>query len=163
MGSVDAVLRPATEADLEATARIWHEGWWDAHPFLADRLGPSRTRESFVTRMAPRLRTTTLAEVAGRVVGLAVVIGDELEQLYVDRGARGTGVAQALIADAERRVAAAGHAVIWLAVATENHVARRFYAKCGWSDAGAFAYDAESLDGPVPVPCHRYERRLAAD
>jgi ribosomal protein S18 acetylase RimI-like enzyme len=91
-------------------------------------------------------------------VGLAALKDDELEQLFVDRHARGTGVAQKLIADAERRIAATGAPLIWLAVATENAPAVRFYEKCGWVRKAAFEYAAETPNGPVGVPCYRYER-----
>ena len=30
----------------------------------------------------------------------------------------------------------------------------------GWQDRGRFSYAAETRDGPVEVPCHRYEREL---
>jgi putative acetyltransferase len=153
-----ALLRPATEADVAEAARIWHQGWWDGHQSLAGQLGAERTPASFVPRMAQRIPHTTVAEAGGQVVGFAVVVGDELEQLYVDRGARGTGVARELIAHAERTVAAAGHRVAWLAVAEANDVAQRFYRKAGWRDAGPLEYRAETAGGFEPVACRRYER-----
>jgi ribosomal protein S18 acetylase RimI-like enzyme len=160
---VDPLLRPATADDVDALARVWHQGWWDAHPYFAPQLGAWRTLESFRERIAERVPTTTVAVVDGAVVGLAVLKHDELEQLFVDRSARGTGVAQRLIADAERRIAASGFPLIWLAVATENAPALRFYDKCGWSKKAAFEYQAETPNGPVPVPCYRYERRFEED
>jgi ribosomal protein S18 acetylase RimI-like enzyme len=160
--STDGIrLRPASAADLERAARIWHEGWWDAHSYLAPKLGPSRTLESFLTRMRQRLPNTTVAEGRDGVVGFAVVVGDELEQLYVDPSVRGRGVARELIAHAERQVAAAGFRAIWLAVATENHRAQAFYRKSGWRQTLTFEYEAETADAFVPVTCHRYERTLA--
>ena len=118
------------------------------------------SRESFRERIAQRVGTTVVAVRDGAVVGLAVLKHDELEQLFVDRSARGKGVATPLIQDAERRVAAAGYSLIWLAVATENHVALRFYDKSGWQRLQAFDYPAETPNGIVPVPCYRYERAL---
>jgi hypothetical protein len=50
----------------------------------------------------------------------------------------------------------AGHARAWLAVATGNARARRFYERSGWTDDGAFDYPAATEAGPIPVPCHRY-------
>lgn len=152
------VLRPARESDVEAAASIWHQGWWDGHQSLAAQLGAERTPESFVPRMAQRIPHTTVAEAGGQVVGFAVVVGDELEQLYVDRSARGTGVARELIAHAEQVVAAAGHRTAWLAVADANDVAQRFYRKAGWRDAGPLQYRAETAHGHEPVACRRYER-----
>ena len=153
-------LRPAREDDVDVLARIWHEGWWDAHPYFAPKLGAFRTLESFRERIAQRIGSTVVAVRDDAVVGLAVLKQDELEQLFVDRSARGKGVATPLIEDAERRVAAAGYPLIWLAVATENHVALRFYDKSGWQRMQAFDYPAETPSGIVPVPCYRYERAL---
>jgi hypothetical protein len=53
-------------------------------------------------------------------------------------------------------VAASGHRQAWRAVVPGNARARRFYQRCGWSDAGLFDYQAVGVAGPVPVPCHRY-------
>lgn len=80
--------------------------------------------------------------------------------MYVDRGHRGAGVAEDLLREAERQVAAGGFDEAWLAAATDNKRARRFYQRCGWEDRGAFDYDAETPGGPVAVPCHRYVRRV---
>ncbi|MFE0802779.1 hypothetical protein [Streptomyces sp. NPDC058812] len=41
-----------------------------------------------------------------------------------------------------------------------NARARRFHARQGWTDEGPFDYAAQGPDGPLPVPCHRYARRL---
>jgi hypothetical protein len=53
-------------------------------------------------------------------------------------------------------VAEGGHRRAWLAVASGNTRARRFYERAGWVDEGAFDYAAEGPDGSIPVPCHRY-------
>jgi hypothetical protein len=53
-------------------------------------------------------------------------------------------------------VRANGFGRAWLAVATGNARARRFYERQGWVDEGPFDYPADSADGPIPVPCHRY-------
>ena len=74
---------------------------------------------------------------------------------------RGTGVAAALLAEAERLVAAGGHERAWLAVAVGNARARRFYEKNGWIDEGVFDYPAATADRPTPVPCHRYVKPVA--
>jgi ribosomal protein S18 acetylase RimI-like enzyme len=83
-----------------------------------------------------------------------------VEQVYVAREHRGAGVAAALLTEAERQVKANGHDEAWLAVATGNARARRFYERSGWTDGGAFEYPAPTDGGPIPVPCHRYLRNL---
>lgn len=157
----DSQLRPATSADAVEIARIWREGWRDGHlGHTPEALLEVRTDASFDDRTAERLPQTTVATLDDQVVGFTVVVGDEAEQVYVDRGARGSGVAALLLAEAERQVATAGHPRIWLAVATGNARARRFYERSGWSDDGAFDYRADGPDGPIAVPCHRYVRDL---
>ncbi|WP_234335608.1 GNAT family N-acetyltransferase [Streptomyces albus] len=96
----------------------------------------------------------------GEVAGFVMVAGDEVEQVYVAADGRGTGVAGVLLAEAERLVGENGHDRAWLAVATGNARARRFYARQGWSDEGPFDYPAAGPEGPIAVPCHRYAKRL---
>jgi GNAT superfamily N-acetyltransferase len=154
-------LRPARPEDAEAVADIWFRGWRDAHLGLVPwELVDVRTEESFRTRAANRIPDTTVATVDGAVAGFVMVVGDELEQVYVGRASRGTGVAQALIAEAERQVKGNGHEAAWLAVVAGNARARSFYEKVGWMDEGLFDYPAASEVGPVPVPCHRYTKAV---
>ena len=75
---------------------------------------------------------------------------------------RGSGVAAALLAEALRQIAAAGHRQSWLAVIAGNARARRFYERSGWTDEGAFDYEARTADGMILVRCHRYVRPVAA-
>jgi ribosomal protein S18 acetylase RimI-like enzyme len=62
--------------------------------------------------------------------------------------------APALLTEAVRLVAAAGHPRAWLAVAAGNTRARRFYERSGWIDEGPFEYAAP--DSGVRLTCHRY-------
>ena len=57
----------------------------------------------------------------------------ELEQLFCASAAHGTGVAGALLAAAERALAARGAAVAFLFVVVGNERAARFYTKVFWS------------------------------
>ena len=154
-------LRPATADDAPAIARIWYYGWRDGHlGHVADELVALRTRESFDQRAAARVADTIVATVDGVVAGFIMVVGDEVEQVYVAGEHRGTGLAAALLTEAERLVAANGRDRAWLAVAPGNARARRFYERRGWIDEGLFDYPAATADGPMPVPCHRYVKRL---
>ncbi|HEV2783830.1 MAG TPA: GNAT family N-acetyltransferase [Actinophytocola sp.] len=127
---------------------------------MPDELVAVRTRESFDVRAAERVGDTVVAVVDGAVAGFVMVVGDEVEQVYVSQQYRGAGVAGALLAEAERMVGANGYGRAWLAVAPGNGRARRFYERNGWVDEGLFEYSAMSADGPVPVPCHRYVKRV---
>src|SRR5689334_10688857 len=106
---------------MAAVADLWHHGWHDAHVgHVPDGLTAARTLEAFHERAASRVPDTTVAEVDGRLVGFVMVVGDEVEQVYVAPAGRGTGAAATLLAEAERQVAAQGHAEAWLAVVAGN-------------------------------------------
>jgi ribosomal protein S18 acetylase RimI-like enzyme len=159
----EPALRPATAADVEQVARTWAAGWADGHlGHVPDELVALRTAASFRSRAAEQVGDTTVAEVDGRVAGFVMVVADEVEQVYVDRAHRGSGVAGILLAEAARQVAAAGHSRAWLAVATGNARARRFYERQGWVDEGAFDYPASTERGTLPVPCHRFVHDVTA-
>lgn len=154
-------LRAATPDDIEIIADVWHRGWRDGHVgHVPDALLPHRDFESFLRRVPERVAATTLAMVDGGVVGFVTLCGDELEQLYVDASARGSGAASVLIRHAERAIGRR-YQRAWLAVVAGNARARRFYAREGWTDAGPFDYAAQVAGGSIAVPCHRYEKPLA--
>jgi ribosomal protein S18 acetylase RimI-like enzyme len=154
-------MRPARADDLEAIAAIWCVGWHDGHDgHTPAELVRVRTKGSFRDRAEARLGQTTLVEVDGAVAGFVVVRGDEVEQLYVAAGHRGTGVAGRLLRVAAGIVAEGGYRRAWLAVASGNARARRFYERVGWVDEGAFKYSAEGPGGPIVVPCRRYSSRV---
>jgi len=150
-------LRPATADDAEDVARIWRAGWADAHlGHVPDALVAARTPASFPERARGRVADTTVAVRDGVVVGFVMTAGDEVDQLYVDRTARGGDVGGALLRHADQAIRAAGHPRAWLAVATGNAPARRFYARQGWVDEGRFAHRAPVPGGAVEVDCHRF-------
>lgn len=152
-------IRPAEPGDAEVVAAIWYAGWRDGHlGHVPEELVAVRTKESFWTRAADRVGDTTVAVVGPEVAGFVMVVGDEVEQVYVSSDHRGSGVAGVLLGEAERQVKANGHSEAWLAVATGNARARRFYERCGWTDGGAFDYPASVGDRTLPVPCHRYAK-----
>jgi GNAT superfamily N-acetyltransferase len=154
-------LRPARAEDATAIAQIWYEGWRDGHlGHVPDALLPARTRESFDVRAPNRVSDTVVAVIDGGVAGFVMVVDDEVEQVYVSKRHRGTGVADVLLAEAERLVQAKGHHRAWLAVVGGNARARRFYERNGWADEGVFDYPADSARGAIPVPSHRYVKRL---
>jgi putative acetyltransferase len=158
------LLRPATADDVDAIARLFHEGWHDVHPGLVpDGLTERRTAAAFHERVAQRVAETdetTVAEVDGEIAGFVMVAGDEAEQVYVDRRFRGSGVAGALLGEAERQIAAAGFDVAWLAVVRGNDRAQAFYAKHGWADEGDLDYPVTALGESFVSPCRRFTKRL---
>ncbi|WP_416952849.1 GNAT family N-acetyltransferase [Nocardioides sp. T5] len=155
-------IRPAGDADMAAVADLWHEGWHDGHAgHVPDGLTAARTLAAFHERTPPRVADTAVAVADdGSLLGFVMVVGDEVEQVFVAPGARGSGLATELLAEAERRVAAGGHSSAWLAVVVGNARARRFYERQGWSDAGDLPYEV-TADGETFVsPCRRYVKRV---
>jgi GNAT superfamily N-acetyltransferase len=154
-------VRCAEERDIDWLARIWHEGWHEAHAQLVPpELTRLRTLESFSSRLwaaRPRIR---VAGPAGAPVGFYIVKGDELDQLFVAAQSRGSGAALALIADAEARLFEAGVETPWLACAIGNERAARFYEKCGWHRVGTVTNNVETSAGMFPLEVWRYEKSL---
>lgn len=153
-------LRAATSADADEIANVWHTGWGDGHRgHVPEALHRYRGIDDFRERVDPRLSSTTVAAAGATVIGFVVVQADEIEQLFVAREARGSGVATALLEHGEATVALL-HDAAWLAVVAGNARARRFYERQGWRDAGAFDYIAETAGGPFAVPSRSYEKRV---
>jgi len=154
--------RPATAADMFAVADLWHEGWHDGHAgHVPQGLTTLRTREAFHERTSSRVADTMVAAgVSGELLGFVMVVGDEVEQIFVGRAARGSGLAVDLLTEAERQVAAGGHEQAWLAVVVGNVRARRFYEKCGWHDEGDLPYEVTAGGQTFISPCRRYVKEL---
>ncbi len=161
MTLVVVLLRPARSADVPALARVWQAAWHDGHRgHVPQALVEERDAAYFDARSHELLEHITVAE-HGELLGVLIVVADELQQLMVSAAARGRGVGGLLLAEAERRVAEAGYDEIWLAVVPGNRTARRFYAGHGWTDRGEETYDARTTGAAtVPVPVCRYVKGL---
>ena len=154
-------VRAADVGEIDHLARLWHEGWQDAHAALAPPgLVRARTLESFRERLAAALADTFVIGPPGAPSGFYMLKGDELYQFYVARAARGSGVAAALIADAEARLAGRGVATAWLACGIGNDRAARFYEKCGWVRARTQVNRLETPDGVFEIEVWRYEKGM---
>jgi ribosomal protein S18 acetylase RimI-like enzyme len=154
-------VRAAEAREVDHLAQIWYDGWQDAHAaILPAELRRFRTPESFRDRLQEALPTVRVVGPLGAPVGFCITRSDELYQLYVAAGSRGSGVALALIADAEARLSGAGVATAWLACAIGNERAARFYEKCGWRRVGTIVNDAETSEGTFPLEVWRYEKVL---
>jgi len=147
------------ETQLDVAARLWHEGWHDAHaPIVPAELVHLRTLENFRDRLRDNRLHVWVMGPAASPIGLYMLKGDELHQFYVAAASRGTGAASTLMADAEARLAGRGVAVAWLACAVGNTRAARFYEKSGWRRAGTVAHAVETGAGLFTVDVWRYEK-----
>jgi GNAT superfamily N-acetyltransferase len=156
-------VRAATRTEIDHLARLWYDGWQDAHAeILPAELKRRRTLESFRERLQAALAHTWVVGPPGAADGFYILKGDELDQLYVSAPARGSGVAAMLIADAERRLSAGGVTVAWLACAIGNERAARFYEKHGWQRTGTVVSQLDTPQGPFELEVWRYEKRLTS-
>jgi ribosomal protein S18 acetylase RimI-like enzyme len=154
-------VRTADDAEIDHLAQLWHEIWHETHaPLQPQELIRLRTLESFRERLRAALPDVFVVGPPGAPVGFYVLKGNELYQLFVSPAARGSGVAAALIADAEARLRRRGVKTAWLVCAIGNHRAARFYEKNGRRLAGTIINPAETSHGPFPLEEWRYEKQL---
>ena len=153
--------RPATPADLPASARLWHDTWHEAHWHLAaPDLVKLRTPGDFAARMAKFGDDMRVAGPEGTPVGFCVIREDELYQLFVAPAARGTGLAAALLADGEARLAAKGIREVWLDCVIGNDRALHFYERQGWRLDRREVVQVDTATGSVPAEVQILLKRL---
>ncbi len=154
-------VRAAEEVEIGHLEKIWYDGWHDAHAQIVPaELTRLRTLESFRDRLQAALPDVRVVGPCGEPVGFCIVKGNELYQLFVSAPSRGSGVAVALIADAEARLSENGVETAWLACAIGNKRAAKFYEKCGWYRAGTMINQLETSKGKFPLEVWRYEKSL---
>ncbi len=146
-------IRRVSDADVEPLTRLWHAGWVEAHAahVPADFLR-LRSFASFEERLRAFGDTARTAGDPGQPLGLCVVDGDELDQLYVAPKARGGGLAARLLTDGEARIKADGFDEARLLCLPENERAARFYTRHGWISRGVSDEFLETSDGPYLLP-----------
>jgi GNAT superfamily N-acetyltransferase len=154
-------VRNAKESEIGQLAKIWYDGWRDAHEqILPAELTLVRTLESFADRLRVALSNVRVIATSAEPVGFYIVKGSELYQLFVSAPARGSGAAAKLIADAEARLSETGVETAWLACAIGNERAARFYERCGWRRTGTMLNNLETPNGEFPLEVWRYEKHL---
>lgn len=156
-------VRTAEVTEIDALARIWYEGWQDAHAeLLPAEFARERTLESFRERLPKVLTDLRTIGETGKPLGLSITKDDELNQFYVAAESRGKGIAKTLIDEVEQRLAANGVRTAWLACAIGNNRAARFYEKSGWHLARTFTHKLETPNGPLAFDVWRYEKDLSS-
>jgi ribosomal protein S18 acetylase RimI-like enzyme len=156
-------VRAAEAAEVDPLARVWYDGWQDAHASIVPAaLTRVRTLESFRDRVREAIPDVRVVGPLGAPVGFCIVKGAELYQLFVSAGSRGSGAAATLIVDAEARLSASGVETAWLACAIGNARAARFYEKHGWCRVGTMVNRLDTSSGEFLLDVWRYEKPLTA-
>jgi GNAT superfamily N-acetyltransferase len=156
-----ANIRDAQLSEIGQLARIWFDGWQDAHArILPAELAQLRTLQSFEERLRAAPTGVRVATLVGAPVGFYFLKGAELYQFYVSSNARGSGIAAVLMADAEAHLRERDVRIAWLACAIGNDRAARFYEKCGWLRTGTVTDPVEVPGGTFALEVWRYEKSL---
>jgi GNAT superfamily N-acetyltransferase len=156
-----ADIRDAQLSEIQQLAKIWFDGWQDAHARIVPaELARLRTLQNFEDRLRAASSGVRVTGAAGAPVGFYFLRGAELYQFYVSSKARGSGVAAVLMADAEARLRESNVHTAWLACAIGNERAARFYEKCGWSRNGTMTDNLEVSGGTFALEVWRYEKSL---
>ena len=111
----------------------------------------SHTAEAWTKELDDQAFAVRVAEADGALVGYAKLgpphlpfeprgQAAELRQLYVVEAAKGGGIAATLMAWVIDRARDRRADHLYLSVFTENHRARRFYAKYGFEEEGRYAF-----------------------
>ncbi|ALX65706.1 GNAT family N-acetyltransferase [Microbacterium sp. XT11] len=152
-------IREARPSDADGIAAVHVRAWRAAYRGLVaqdvlDGLLISERAEGWRDVLAQPLPTglgTFVAERGGEIVAWVSIgagrdddrlLDGEVYGLYADPSAWSTGAGHALLEDAERRLADAGHARAYLWVLDGNERADAFYERHGWLADGATKLDA---------------------
>ncbi|RDG36699.1 GNAT family N-acetyltransferase [Streptomyces corynorhini] len=127
MSSHDIVLRRAGGADARAAADVWLRSFTAALPSVRRAHDDADVRAWFSRVLVPQYETWVAVADSG-VVGLLVLNGGELKQLYLDPSWRGRGLGDQLMALAKQRQP--DGLVLW--TFQVNEAAQRFYERHGF-------------------------------
>lgn len=155
-------LRAATPADALRLSVLATQVWLDTYcaegvdESLAREVRHSCGPEAFEARLREPQRHHVLAEREGGFVQAFVELlpdqtpplaglapGAEVVRLYVQPSAQGQGLGARLLNAAADWTRAQHQSHVWLTVWTGNARARRFYARQGFQDRGATAFEFE--------------------
>jgi RimJ/RimL family protein N-acetyltransferase len=147
------LLRDATTADLAelvhvqetgALAGLTHIFPQDTYPFPG-----SAVRARWASEIdSPDVEVYVVVRQEDRIEGFAAVHGNELLHFGTAVESWGTGLAAAVHPELIERLARAGRPTATLRVFEQNHRARRFYEKMGWTSTQRLT---RSTFAPYPV------------
>lgn len=128
----EVVLRRAAGRDAAAVADVWLRSYTAALPTVVRAHTDDEVRDYFREVVVPS-RETWVAEAGGGVVGMMVLAGDLLSQLYLDPDWRGRGIGDRFVALAKER--SPGGLTLW--TFQVNKPAHRFYERHGFVAVGS--------------------------
>jgi len=148
------VIRPAILADAAAICRIYNQGIEDRQATLETMLRTPDERRAWLEARSPR-HPVLVAERAGVACGWASLnpfnsracydpVGDF--SLYVERGARGTGIGRRLLEALIGSARALEYHKLALAAFPYNEAGCALYARCGFRTVGIYR-EHGMLDG----------------
>jgi GNAT superfamily N-acetyltransferase len=120
-------LQQASASDADEIARLYLASWADALPYLR-RVHTDDEVYTWVADVVLRKGETWIACLGGVIVGFMVLVGDELDQLYVLPGYYRCGVGRKLLDLAKTR----SPAQLFLYTFQRNDRARVFYESQGF-------------------------------
>lgn len=127
MHSNDVVLRRPTRTDARAAADVWLRSFAAALPTVRCAHEEADVRDWFARVLVPRYETW-VAVTGGNVVGLMVLNGQELKQLYLNPTWRGRGIGDRFMNLAKERQP--DRLTLW--TFQVNTSAHRFYERHGF-------------------------------
>jgi GNAT superfamily N-acetyltransferase len=95
--SDEVIIRRATDDDAEATANMWLRSYTVALPTVRLVHSDEEVRAWFRGVVIPQ-HDTWIADAAGAIVGVLVLKGQFVEQLYLDPDWRGRGIGDRMVA-----------------------------------------------------------------
>lgn len=130
MTSDEVLLRRARAADARAAADVWLRSYAAALPTVRCAHDEPDVRDWFARVLVPQYETW-VAVTGNSVVGLLVLKGEELKQLYLDPDWRGRGLGDRFMSLAKRQQP--DGLSLW--TFQVNGPARRFYQRHGFTEA----------------------------
>ena len=125
--------------DAAAVAEVWLRSRKASVPAIPAPVHTDDEVRAWFAEVVLLERETWVAEVDGEVVGLLVLDGDDVDQLYVDPAVTGEGIGSRLLERA--KVERPGGLDLWTFQA--NTGARRFYERRGFAEVARTDGDNE--------------------
>ncbi|WP_030872634.1 GNAT family N-acetyltransferase [Streptomyces sp. NRRL F-2747] len=124
----DVLIRPADDTDADAAADVWLRSFAAALPSVRCAHTDEEIRNWFAHVLVPQYETW-VAVTEDTVVGVMVLKGKELKQLYLDPAWRGRGLGDRFMALAKRKQP--DGLTLW--TFQVNTSAHRFYERHGFT------------------------------